>query len=509
MLRSHLAASDPQGKRLQRAPSIFFNQVEFQRIVTPRDISSRGVIEIKSSTCELTAMIQERDFRLNRIEDMIRRLLRRQARPHLTKALGKMHAAEIAQIFSHLIPEERQQAFQAISQTERRAAVLAESDPHIARELLEPLSNEEISALIVKLDTDDARYIFETLPEERSAEVMQLLTANQTETLQDMLAYPPDTAGSIMSHSFVALPEDVTVEDAIANVRNASSEVEYVFYVYVVDESSHLRGVISLRQLLLAHPTKPLAEVMTPNVWRVNVLADQEQVAQIISRYNILAIPVVDEAGVMVGIVTVDDVLDVLRDEATEDILKMAGTHYSEEITSLSPLRLAWVRFPWLVVSWLGSLISAFFIAQYSNELSKVLALAAFIPVINGTAGNVGTQGVTIMVRGLATGKLNPSHWLRAVGKQFVVGILLGVCFGLLLFGLACWQYPEIASLGLIVGLAISLSILTSATLSSLLPFMLHFLRLDPALMTGPFVATSMDLVSVLVYFNIARFFLS
>jgi magnesium transporter len=454
-------------------------------------------------------MIHERDVRLNRIEDMIRRLLRRQARPHLAKALGKMHAAEIAQIFLHLIPEEREQAFKAVCHPERRAAILTESDPHIARELLEPLTNEEISALIVELDSDDARYLLETLPEERSAEIVQLLSAKQTEALQDMLAYPPDTAGSIMSHSYVALPEEITVEDAIANVRNASSEVEYVFYVYVVDENRHLRGVISLRQLLLASPAQPLVEVMTPNVWRVSVLADQEHVAQLISRYNILAIPVVDEAGVMVGIVTVDDVLDVLRDEATEDILRMAGTHYTEEITSLSPLRLAWVRFPWLAVSWLGSLISAFFIGQYSHELSKVIALAAFIPVINGTAGNVGTQGVTIMVRGLATGKLNPSHWLRAVGKQVVVGVLLGVCFGVLLFVLAHWQYPDVTRLGLIVGLAIGISILTSATLSSLLPFVLHFLRLDPALMTGPFVATSMDLVSVLVYFNIARSFLS
>ena len=302
---------------------------------------------------ELTAMIHERDLRLNRIEDMIRRLLRRQARPHLTKALGKMHAAEIAQIFSHLIPEEREQAFKAICQAERRAAVLAESDPHITRELLEPLSNEEISALIVELDSDDARYLLETLPEERSAEIVQLFSAKQTETLQDMLAYPSDTAGSIMSHSYVALPEDITVEDAIANVRNASSDVEYVFYVYVVDENRHLRGVISLRQLLLAGPTQPLAEVMTPNVWRVNVLADQEQVAQIISRYNILAIPVVDEAGLMVGIVTVDDVLDVLRDEATEDILKMAGTHYTEEITSLSPCGWRGCAFPgWQSAGW-------------------------------------------------------------------------------------------------------------------------------------------------------------
>lgn len=454
-------------------------------------------------------MAHERDQRLARIEDMIRRLLRRQAYPHLSKALGKMHAAEVAQILSHLLPEERQTAFKLVRLTQHRAAVLTECDQHVVRELLEPMPNEEIAELVEKLDSDDARYILETLPEERSAEIVHLLSAQETEALQDMMAYPPDSAGSIMTHSYVALPESCTVEEAIAQVRRASAEVEYIFYVYVLDENHHLRGVISLRQLLLARPSQELSEIMTPNVWRVNVLADQEHVAQVISRYNILAIPVVDEAGMMLGIVTVDDVLDVLRDEATEDILKMAGTHYAEEVTSLSAPRLAMVRFPWLAVSWLGSLISAFFISRYSNELSKMIALAAFIPVINGTAGNVGAQAVAIMVRGLATGKVHPKSWLRVLARQVAVGVILGACFGVLLYALARWQYPDVAWLGLIVGLAICISIMASATLSSLLPFVLHFLRLDPALMTGPFVTTCMDLISVLVYFNIARFFIA
>jgi len=322
------------------------------------------------------------------------------------------------------------------------------------------------------------------------------------------MASPPDTAGSIMTDAFVALPEGLTVEQAIAEVRKAS-EAEYVFYVYVVDEDRNLRGVISLRQLLLASPSKRLSEVMTPNAWRVNVHADQEHVAQLISRYNILAIPVVDDAGALVGIVTVDDVLDVLRDEATEDILKMAGTHYTEEITSLSAVRLAWVRLPWLAISWVGSLVAAYFISQFASELSRVVALAAFIPVINGTAGNVGAQGVAIMVRGLATGKVDPKGWFQVVGRQVLVGVMLGAAFGLLLYLIARWHFPQVAWLGLIVSLAIGISIVTSAVLSSALPLALHYLRFDPALMTGPFITTSMDLISVLVYFNIARYFLS
>lgn len=453
-------------------------------------------------------MVHERDLRLGRIEDLVRRLLRRKADSNLANALEKMHAAEVAQIFSHLLPEERLAAFRLVPGDEHRAEILTECDPHIVRELLEPVPNDEIVSLLSKLNTDDARYLLEMLPEERAAEVIRLLGSKETVVFEGVMAYPPDTAGSIMTDAFVALPEGLTVEQAIAEVRKAS-EAEYVFYVYVVDENRNLRGVISLRQLLLASPSKRLSEVMTPNAWRVNVHADQEHVAQLISRYNILAIPVVDDAGALVGIVTVDDVLDVLRDEATEDILKMAGTHYTEEITSLSAVRLAWVRLPWLAISWVGSLVAAFFISQFANELSKVVALAAFIPVINGTAGNVGAQGVAIMVRGLATGKVSSTAWFQVVGRQVLVGIMLGVSFGLLLYLIAQWHFPHVAWLGFIVGMAICISVVTSAALSSILPLVLQYLRFDPALMTGPFITTSMDLISVLVYFNIARYFLS
>lgn len=453
-------------------------------------------------------MIQERDARLHRIEDMVRRLLRRNADAHLSKALEKMHVAEVAQIFSHLVPEERRDAFRAVPSISQRASILAECDTYIVRELLNPMPNEEIVRLIQETDSDDARYLLDALPEERSAEVIEVMDASESKAMEEFLAYPDDSAGSIMTDSYVALHEDLTVEEAISQVRKAS-EGEYVFYVYVVDENHKIRGVFSLRQLLLGDLKKTISEIMTANVWAVNVHADQEDVARMVSRYNILAIPVIDEDSVLVGIVTVDDVIDVLWEEATEDFLKMAGTHYTEEITSLPVLRLAWVRLPWLLISWVGSLGAAVLISQFSSELSKVIALAAFIPVINGTAGNIGSQSVAIMVRGLATGKVDPKAWLSILSKQVAVGLLLGVFFGSLVYVIAAYQFPAITHMGLIVGLAIFASMTFSATAATVMPLLLHYLRFDPALMTGPFLTSSVDLVSVLIYFNIARYFLA
>lgn len=453
-------------------------------------------------------MVQERDNRLIRIEDMVRRLLRRRANAHLSRALEKMHVAEVAQIFAHLESEERREAFHLVPTVSQRADILTECDTHIVRELLEPLSSEEVARLVMETDSDDARYLLEALPEERAAEVVELMGTSESKAIEEVLAYPPDSAGSIMTDSYVALSEDLTVEESISQVRKAS-EVEYVFYVYVVDAHRRLRGVISLRQLLLADQRKNLSDVMKANVWRVNAHADQEDVARMVSRYNILAIPVINDDSVLVGIVTVDDVIDVLREEATEDILKMAGTHHAEEITSLPAFRLAWVRLPWLLISWIGSLAAALMISQFSSELSKVVALAAFIPVINGTAGNIGSQSVVIMVRGLATGKVDPKAWLRVMAKQVAVGLMLGFCFGLMVYLLAIIQYPSVSHLGLIVGMAIFAAMTFSATAATAMPLLLHSLRLDPALMTGPFLTSSVDLVSVLIYFNIARFFLA
>ena len=454
-------------------------------------------------------MAQDREPRLLRVEDMVRRLLRRKADTNLTNALEKMHAAEIAQIFMRLEDEEQTDAYSLIRSIPLNASILNECDPHIVRNLIEHIPNEKIVEILKENGSDDGRYILESLPVDKSEEVLDLLDSgsNEDSSYQDLMLYTPESAGAIMTDSYAALHESVTVEEAISRVRD-TNEIEHIFYVYVINEDNVLRGVVSLRQLILSNPLKKLSEVMTSNVWSVDVNADQEHVAKIVSRYNILSIPVINESNELVGIVTVDDVLDVLREEATEDILKMAGTNHQEEITSLSAMKLAWVRFPWLVISWLGSLAAAFFISQYTHELSKVIALAAFIPVINGTSGNVSSQSVAIIVRGLATGKVDTKGWLSVVSRQVFVGLLLGMCFGMLLFLVASYQFPSISYLGIIVGITIFLSMTIASTLASLIPLFLNFLKLDPALMTGPVVTTTVDLLSIIIYMNIARFIL-
>jgi len=451
-------------------------------------------------------MVQERDTRLLQIEDMIRRLLRRNAETHLGNALAKVHPAEAAHIFRNLETEERQRAFAVIHDIERRAEILSECDQQIISELLEPMSNEEIATLLKQIDSNDTRHILEALPEGRASEVVEQMDVHESFIIEDIMAYASDSAGSIMSDSFVAFFDETTVEEAINEVRKAN-EVDYVFYVYVLGEDRHLRGVVSLRQLLLAEPKIRLSEVMTSNVWSVTIHSDQEDVARLVSRYNILAIPVVDDSGVMLGVVTVDDVIDVLREEATEDILKMAGTH-AEEITNLSVGRMAWIRFPWLFVSWLGGVGASLLIGVFENEISKVIALAAFMPVIIGMAGNVGTQSATIIVRGLATGRVSPKAWFRVVSKQLGAGVILGVAYGVLLGILTLFQFGSATKIGLVVGSSIAIVMTLAALLSSIFPLLMHRFRFDPALSTGPFVTTGVDVIGILVYFTIARYLL-
>ncbi|MDA1000672.1 MAG: magnesium transporter [bacterium] len=452
-------------------------------------------------------MVHERDPRILRIEDMVRRLLRRNADVHLANALEKMHAAEVAQMFNHMEPEERIAVFRVVESAEHKAEILTECDAHIVRGILDSQSNEDIVQLLKPIDSDEMRYLLGTLSDERANEVLALLEHKEAEAVGELMAYSPDTAGGIMTDSYFALPEEMTVEEAVAEVRKMS-EVDYVFYVYVVGADKQLRGVVSLRQLLLSNPSQRLSEIMASNVWSVNVHEDQERVARLVSRYNILAIPVVDDDRVLVGIVTVDDVLDVLREEATEDMLKMAGTHTSEEITSLSPGRMAWARFPWLFVSWIGGILAAGLIIQFEHELSRVVALTAFLPVIIGMAGNVGTQSATIMVRGIATGRVDPKAWFRIVFRQLLVGMILGVAYGVLLGALALFQYQSMMSLGLVVGLSICLVMVLSSIMASFLPLVLHRFGFDPAVATGPFVTTGVDVLGILIYFSIARLLL-
>ena len=448
--------------------------------------------------------------------DTLRRLLRRHAKSNLENMLAKMHAAELALIFRHLTPEERTEAFLTIADVDHAAAVLSEMDEHLIEELVSELPIEKTMLLMKAMSPDDEADILQLLPEELAEDILNRLKSSESEEMETLMAYPENSAGGLMILDIFALHEDITVGEAIASIQN-QDEQEMVFYLYVVDDRQHLVGVISLRDLITSKPNKKLSEMMITRVHSVKPLTDQEEVALIVSRYNILAVPVVDDENKLMGLITVDDVIDVIREEATEDFLQMAGAGRDRDILMKSAFSNAKTRVPWLFASWLGGMLVASIITTYEETLGQVLALMAFLPIIIGMAGNVGTQTATIIVRGIATGRVSTANALKLVIKELQVGLLLGGLYGLLLGGagylLGLIGYMDVGvmtsvELGITVGLGIVLSMATAAFVGALVPVLLHRINLDPAVATGPFVTTSVDILGVAVYFIVAGFFI-
>jgi magnesium transporter len=325
---------------------------------------------------------------------------------------------------------------------------------------------------------------------------------DESEEVEDLLRYKDDTAGGIMVPDFIALRQDVTAKDAIESLQKEHLEVEMPFYLYVIDEYGKLVGVSSLRQLVVVQPETPLKEFMTTDVFSVQTDMDQEEVAKIVARYDILAVPVVDGSHKLVGIVTVDDVIDIFRREATEDILKMAGAG-EEFVETKSVLKSTKIRFPWLSASCIGGIIAIYIIGHYENTLLKIAYLAAFIPVIMGMGGNIGTQSSTIVVRGLATGRLNVRDFWTVILKELTIGFILGLLYGLLIGVVAQFSYSA-ESLAISVALAVICSMSLAALIGSLVPMSFAKINIDPAVAAGPFVTTAIDIIAVFFYFLIA-----
>jgi len=305
-----------------------------------------------------------------------------------------------------------------------------------------------------------------------------------------------------MVPDFIALREDTTAREAIESLQEEHLDVEMPFYLYVVDSNGKLIGVSSLRQLVVVPPNTPLRDFMTTDVFAVKTDMDQEEVAKIVARYDILAVPVVDDTNQLMGIVTVDDVIDIIREEATEDILKMVGAG-EEFVETKSIFKNIKMRMPWLFASCIGGIVASFIIGYFQSSLSKLAYLAAFIPVIMGMGGNIGVQSATITVRGLATGRLAIRDIWSVVFKQLVVGMILGLFYGLVVGTVAQLKYTR-GLFAISVALAVFSSMTLAALAGSLVPMTLAKINVDPAIASGPFVTTAIDIISVTFYFFIA-----
>ncbi len=440
------------------------------------------------------------------LADSIRRLLRRGAFSHLRKIVKKTHAADLAAVFQTLSPAHQQRLFELIENREQKGIILSELDRDTFLDLTEDLDLDELVKILETMANDDVTDLIGQLPAARSSAILEKMKKEHSAQVEGLLSYRDDTAGGIMVTDFIALRQDCTAREAIASLQKEYQDVEMPFYLYAVDENGHLVGVSSLRQLVLVPPETPLKAFMTTDVFSVQTDMDQEEVAKMVARYDILAVPVVDESHRLVGIVTVDDVIDIFRAEATEDILKMAGVG-DEFIETKSISKSTRTRLPWLFASCLGGIVAFYVINHFESSLSRFAYLAAFIPVIMGMGGNIGTQSSTIVVRGLATGRLSVRDIRTVVFKELVIGGMLGVFYGLLIGAVAQASYSRL-SFALAVALAVLSSMSVAALVGSLVPMFFARLNIDPAVATGPFVTTAIDIISVFFYFQISTILL-
>ena len=362
--------------------------------------------------------------------DSVKRLLRRGAISHLAKIVNKTHGADLSVLFRSLSLAQQRKLFDMITDVEQKGILFSELEEDIFQDLIEEMPIEAIVEILESMPTDDVADIIGRLPEGRSQDILDKMKKAESEEVEDLLRYDDDTAGGIMVPEFISLKEDVTAREAIESLQKEHSDVEMAFYLYVVDEYGKLVGVSSLRQLVVVPPETPLKEFMSTDVFSVQTDMDQEEVAKIVARYDILAVPVVDDSNRLVGIVTVDDVIDIFRKEATEDILKMAGVG-EEFVETKSILKSTRIRLPWLFASCIGGLFAFFIIGKFESSILQYAYLAAFIPVIMGMGGNIGTQSSTIVVRGLATGRLNVRDIWSVVLKELSIGVILGLVYGI------------------------------------------------------------------------------
>lgn len=445
--------------------------------------------------------------KLQLLVDTVQRLLRREAHTNIKRIFTKSHPADLAAVISWFDDDRRNFLFGLLADTETRAEVLSEMHHPEAAEFLASRPIGEVVELLGTMESDDAADIMGSMPEDLSNEILRQMEGPDSDEVGDLLKYEEDTAGGIMTLDFIALHENMTIQEAVETLRE-NKEVDMAFYLYVVNDHEQLVGVVSLRKLVLGKQDTSLNSIMEPNVVSVRVDTDQEEVARQVARYNLLAIPVVDEDNTLLGIVTVDDIIDVIKEEATEDFLKMAGAG-EEMINTDSVAASVKVRFPWLLVGCAGGLLGALVVKPFAQQLEQHHYLALFMPVIMGMGGNIGTQSATVIVRGLATGFVDRRKVSAVYWRELRIAVVLGLAYGTMV-GASSMLFSDFnIAYAVAVSISMTLSMSLAVSIGTLLPFILERMGVDPAISTGPFVTSSVDILGLLIYFSTSYAFLN
>ncbi|MBN1274634.1 MAG: magnesium transporter [Candidatus Aminicenantes bacterium] len=441
------------------------------------------------------------------IINSVRKFINMGALSRLWNLVKNIHAADTASLFNHLIFREKLILFNIIYEKdkERTAEVLSELDPEDSAAILKELSLNQITLLFEVIPSDDAATILPLLPEETQKAILSAMEKKPSEEVQELLHYDEETAGRIMSPNFYALSHDTNVSDAITAMQ-LEGDVESAFYLYVVDSDNKLVGVVSLRQLLFARPNTPLKDIMNRDVIYVKPETDQEEVARSVADYNLVAIPVVDNEKVLIGVVTVDDVIDVIDKEATEDIYKMVSLDTTDRVQD-SPFKSIKKRLPFLLLSLLTASVSPFIVNHFKDTLQAAITLAVLMHIVAAVGGIAGNQTIAIMVREIAIGEASWMTARKTLLKEMIVGIGNGIVMGIVLAG-ASYIFIGNIYLGLILGLAVIINLFIAALLGTIIPLFLKLIKLDPALGSVNLLTMCTDTLGYLVFLMLGTIFL-
>ncbi|MBU8879917.1 magnesium transporter [Bacillus sp. FJAT-29790] len=442
----------------------------------------------------------------NQITLHIIKVLKENKKKEFETIIDELQPYDIAQIYENL-PEKHKTRFLLYLSFDQLAELIEELNKEKQLEVLNKLGIEKTGKVLDLMDNDDLASLLDDLSPNKIASLLSGMKKSESQIVQDIMKYPPESAGRLMTNRFVWIRDYYTVKDAVGKLKTFAEFAETINYLYVIDQDRKLVGVVSYRDLLIAEPDELIQNIMYERVISVTVTTDQEEVATLVERYDFLAIPIVSEDNVLMGIATVDDIIDVVIQEANEDIEKLSASGKSIDFDTKAIIA-AYRRLPWLILLLFIGLISGSIISGFEQTLEKVVALAFFMPMIAGMTGNTGTQSLAVVVRGLVSYDIDKGVVFRLIMREFGVSLIIGVTCGILITLIAFfWQGSAI--LGLVVGSSLFLTLIIGTLAGTIIPLILYRFNVDPAVASGPLITTLNDIFSLITYFGIATMFIN
>jgi len=443
--------------------------------------------------------------------ERIREIINDENYSQLQEELNNFHSADLAEILPRMNSDERLIAFENVDE-DKAAELLEYLTPQYQVELLGEIDEEKASRIITLMPHDSAADILGDMEEDESESYLNKLPHKFSDEIRELLTYKEDTAGGLMNSIVLTVRKEMTVEEVLTYIRKEAEEDNMeLYYIYVVDKHNHLLGVVSLRDLLTSHAKIKIEEIMMSDIVKLHVDDQQDHVADIFMKYQYNALPVVDLYNRLKGIVTWDDVSDIIEEETTEEILQSSGITTAavdeDEILSGNIFKAIRARAPWLFITLIGEFIAVNVADRFEFAIHALPVIAIFMPLLAGLGGNIGTQSITLMVRGLSTGQVTMNSAIHHIGREMLVGLMIGLVFGFLVT-ISTWGWQHHIELGIVVGLAMAVNMTLATIIGTVTPFLLKAIKIDPAVASGPVIATTIDVVGLAIYFSMVSVFL-